>query len=62
MPENAGLINSPRSIIDLGYFTTNLTWANISGKPTIPIITYGTAAPNNSDGNPEGSIYFRISS
>jgi len=62
MPENAGLINSPRSFIDLGYFTTNLTWANILGKPTIPVITYGIAPPNNNDGNPEGSIYFRISS
>ncbi|WP_287632730.1 MULTISPECIES: hypothetical protein [unclassified Microcystis] len=26
----------------------------------VPVITYGTAPPNNNDGNPEGSIYIQI--
>ena len=26
----------------------------------VPVVNYGTAPPNNSDGNPEGSIYIQI--
>jgi hypothetical protein len=62
MKEYLGPINTLDSVVTTRWVSSYLTWANISEKPTITIITYGTEAPNNSDGNPEGSIYFRISS
>ena len=33
---------------------------SIAHKINQPVITYGTAAPNNNDGTPEGSIYIQI--
>lgn len=62
MKEYLGPIDTLDSVATARWVSNYLTWANISGKPTIPVITYGTAAPNNSDGNPDGSLYFQISS
>lgn len=61
MKEYLGPIDTLKSITTVEWVSAYLTWNNISQKPTIPIITYGTAPPNNNDGLPDGSIYIQIS-
>ena len=60
MKEYLGPIDTPKSVTTVEWVSSYLTWPNISEKPTIPIITYGTTPPNNNDGLPDGSIYIQI--